>query len=127
MPIEEQYFDILTYFERPTGRFPTFTSKKKVVDIRKKLNISKKDIVAKKHLACFNDMYSKLKNEKDTISSYYVFVVTIETIIQIPNISPGLIAGAIKTQAHKSDLKKELYPKAIILLFVFDMTLFLND
>lgn len=125
--IEEQYLDILSYFERPTMGFPVFKEKKKVIAIRKKLNLSKKDIIAKKHLNCFNDIYSTLKTENDTTSSYYVFGATIETIIKIPDVSPGLVASAIRTQVQLSDFKKELYQKSIILLFIFDMTLFLND
>lgn len=126
-PIEKQYEDILSYWERPTGRFPLFKDKKKVVAIREKLGLTEKDILGKSQLDCFTNKYIENKAEVDTTSSFYAFGATLETLKQIPDISPGLIAGAIKMSMKKEDLKKELYQKTIVLLFCFDMTLFLTD
>ena len=126
-PLEEQYEDILSYWERPTMQFPIFTEKKKVIAIIEKLGLTKQDILKKRQLDCFTNKYIANKSKVDTTSSFYAFGATLETIKEISDISPGLIAGAIKMTMDKSDLKKELYQKTIVLLFCFDMTLFLTD
>ena len=126
-PIEQQYYDILSFFEAPSKRFPIFKDKKKIVEIMGKLGFSKGDIRLKKHLSRFNKSYSIHKNLNDTTSTYYIFGSTVETILQIPNISPGVVAGTIRKFAKKKDLKKKFYQRATVLLFAFDMTLFLND
>lgn len=126
-PIEKQYEDILTYWERPTRQFPLFKDKKKVIAIKEKLGLTEKEILGKTQLDCFTNNYIEYKAEVDTTSSFYAFGVTLETLRQIPDISPGLIAGAIKMTMKKEDLRKQLYQKTIVLLFCFDMTLFLKD
>jgi hypothetical protein len=78
-------------------------------------------------LDSFTDKYIENKTKVDTTSSYYAFGASLETIREIPNLSSGLIAGAIKMSMDKKDLKKELYQKTIVLMFCFDMTLFLSD
>jgi hypothetical protein len=125
-PIEKQYEDILSYWERPTGRLPLFKERKKVVAIREKLGLTEKDIIGKSQLDCLTNKYIENKAKVDTASSFCVFGAVLETIKQIPNISLGIIAGVIKMSMKKEDLKKELYQKAIVLLFCFDMTFFMN-
>ena len=126
-PLEKQYEDILSYWERPTMQFPIFTEKKKVIEIREKLGLEEQDIKKKKQLDCFTNNYIENKAKVDTTSSFYAYGATLETLKEISDISPGLVAGAIKMTMNKSDLKKELYQKTIVLLFCFDMTLFLTD
>jgi hypothetical protein len=125
-PIEKQYEDILTYWERPTRKFPLFKDNKKVVAIREKLGLTEKDILGKSQLDCFTNIYIENKAEVDKTSSFYAFGATLETLKQIPGISHGLIAGAIKMSMKKEDLKKDLYQKTVVLMFCFDMTLFLT-
>lgn len=126
-PLEKQYEDILSYWERPTMQFPIFTEKQKVIAIKEKLGMTEQDILKKRQLDCFTNKYIENKSKVDTTSSFYAFGATLETLKEIPNISPGLIAGAIKMTMDKDDLKKELYQKTIVLLYCFDMTLFLTD
>ena len=126
-PIEKQYEDILSFWERPTKQFPIFTEKNKVVAIKEKLGLTEQDILKKVQLDCFTNNYIENRTEIDTLSSYYAFGASLETIREIPNISPGLIAGAIKMSMDKEDLKKELYQKSIVIMFCFDMTLYLTD
>ena len=126
-PIEKQYYDILSYWENPTKKSPIFYNKKKVVDIKNKLSLTKEDIKSKCYLDCFTNKYILNKATIDTNSSLYAFGSTLEAIKTYHDISPGLIAGAIKMEMNKADLKKDLYQKTIVLLFCFDMTLYLTD
>ena len=124
---DKQYQDILNFWERPSGQFPIFKDKRKVVAIKNKLGLSDQDVVMKTQLDCFTNNYIDNKAIVDTTSSYYVFGATLETIKQVPNVSPGLVAGAINLSMDKADLKKELYRKTIVLMYCFDMALFLSD
>jgi len=126
-PIEKQYEDILSYLERPTKRYPIFRDKQKVIRIIEKLGIKKNDIFTKTHLNCFTDKYIENKSIVDITSSFYAFGSSLETIRKVPNLSIGVISGAIKMSMKKNDLEKELYQKTIVLMFCFDMTLFLTD
>ncbi len=126
-PIQKQYEDILAYWERPTRQFPLFKDKYKVIAIKEILGLTEKDISGKTQLDCFTNKYIENIAEVNTTSSFYAFGETLETLKQIPNISPGLVAGAINMSMKKEDLSKELYQKTIVLLFCFDMTLFLTD
>jgi len=123
----KQYQQILKYWERPSGRFPVFKDKKKVIALRHKLGLTDQDVVTKRQLDCLTDNYMRNKATVDTTSSYYAFGATLETVKQVPNISPGLIAGAINLSMDKADLRKGLYQKAIVLMYIFDMSLFLSD
>lgn len=78
-------------------------------------------------LDCFTNIYIENNSKIDRKSSFYAFGATLETIKNMPNLSLGIIAGAIKMSMDKSDLKKELYQKTIVLIFCFDMTLYLMD
>ncbi len=124
---DKQYQDILNYWQSPSYQFPVFKDKKKVVAIKNKLGLSDQDVIIKTQLNCFTNNYIDNKATVDTTSSYYVFGATLETIKQVPNISPGVIAGAINLSMDKADLKKELYQKTIVLMYCFDMSLFLSD
>jgi len=126
-PIEKQYEDILIYWERPTKQFPLFKDKKKVVVIKEKLELTERNILEKSQLDCFTNNYIGHKAVVDTTASFYAFGATLETLKQIPDISPGLIAASIRMSMKKEDLKKGLYQKAVVLLYCFDMTLFLTD
>ncbi len=117
----------MKFWERPTKQFPIFKNKKKVVEIKEKLGLTKQDILRKKQLDCFTNKYVENRSVVDTTSSYYAFGATLETVREIPDISPGLIAGAINMTMKKEDLKKELYQNTIVLMFCFDMTLYLTD
>ena len=126
-PIEKQYLDILDFWEHPSKQFPLFADKDYLIEIRKKLGFSEKDIIQKKQLDCFTDKYIKYKCSIDTTSSIYAFGATFETLRSMPNIGPNIVAGAIKMTMQKADMKKTLYQKSIVLLFCFDMTLYLKD
>lgn len=126
-PVEKQYLDILSYIERPSRQFPIFKDKKKIIAIKNELGLTDQDIYNKNQLDCFTNLYIENKNQVDTTSSYYAFGATFEAIKQIPEISPGLLAGALKMSMNKEDLKKEIYQKTIILMFYFDFTLVLSD
>lgn len=126
-PIEKQYENILTYLERPTRQFPLFKDKKKVISIKEKLGLTENDIYSKLQLDCFTNKYLENKTKVDTASSFYVFGATLESLKQMPDISPGITAGALNYSLKKEDLKKELYQKTIVLLFCFDLALFLPD
>lgn len=126
-PIEKQYLDILSYFEHPTKRFPIFKDKKLVVSKANKLGLGQQEIMTKKQLDCLFTNYTDNKLQIDTASTYFVFGDIIETIHKVPNVSPGLIARAIKYGVKQEDLKNEYYQLTIVLLYYFDMTLFLTD
>lgn len=126
-PIEKQYLDILSYFEHPTKRFPIFKDKKLVVSKANKLGLGQQEIMTKKQLDCLFTNYTDNKLQIDTASTYFVFGDIIETIHKVPNVSPGLLAGAIKYGVKQEDLKNEYYQLTIVLLYYFDMTLFLTD
>ncbi len=126
-PIEKQYEDILTFWEKPSQQFPLFKEKKKVIAIKEKLGLTEMKILSKSQLDCFTNKYIKNKTEIDTSSSFYAFGSTLETVKQMPFISRGIIAGAINLSMKKEDLKKVLYQKTIVLMFCFDMSLFLKD
>ena len=126
-PIEKQYWDILSYFEHPSKRFPIFKDKKLVVNKANKLGLGQQEIMTKKQLDCLLKNYTDNKSQIDTTSTYFVFGDIIETINKVPNVSPGLVAGGIKYGIKQEDLKKEFYQLTIVLLYYFDMTLFLTD
>jgi len=125
--IDKQYQLILSYWEKPTKQFPIFEEKKKVIDIKNKLGLSEQDIKLKTQLDCFFNIYIENKANIDTTTSFFVFGSILETIKQVPDISPGLIAGSINSSMNKSDLKKSLYQKLIALMYCFDMSQFLNQ
>ena len=125
-PIEQQYSDILSYWEKPSKPFPLFKDKEKVLAIIKKLKLSNQDIFGKLQLTCLTDNYIAHKKEAKKGTAFYAFGSSLETIREIPNISPGIIASALKSSVKKEELKKGLYQKSIVLLFCFDMALFLK-
>ena len=124
--IEKQYLDILTFIEKPARQFPILKDKQKILAIKDNLGLSDKDILSKNQLDCFTNQYIENKTDIDTTSSFYVFGSSFETMKQIPDISPGLLAGAVKMAMDKKDLKKELYQKTIVLMYYFDFALFLK-
>lgn len=126
-PLEVQYADILRFIERPPSSFPLFKEKKKVVAARKKLGLTEQQLMVKAQVDCLTDLYMQNKATVDTTSSFYAFGDTFRAVRQVPNISPGLIAGAIYMAMDRSDLSKSLYQKTIALTFCFDMTYFLSD
>lgn len=125
--IEKQYLDILSFIERPTRQFPVFKDKKKIIAVKNQLGLSNQDIYYKNQLDCFTNFYVNNKLLVDKTSSYYAFGSSFETIKRVPDISPGLLAGAIKMAMDKKDLKKDLYQKTIVLMYYFNFTLFLKD
>lgn len=125
--IETQYRDILGYLERPTKQFPLFKDKQKVIASIKKLGLSEENIIEKLQLNCVTNIYLDHKAEIDTLSSFYVLGSMLETIKKVPDISPGLTASAINASIDKANLNKTLYQKTIVLMYCFDMTLFLSD
>ena len=126
-PVEQQYSDILSYWEKPSKPFPSFKDKAKVITIIKKLKLSNQDIFVKRQLTCLTDNYITHKKEVKEGTAFYAFGSSLETIREIPNISPSIIASALKSSVKKQELKKRLYQKSIVLLFCFDMALFLKD
>jgi TonB family protein len=125
--LARQYQEILNFLESPAKRFPYFKEKGKVNEIRCKLDLTEGDIRSKKQLSCLTDRYLEYKNELDTNSALYLFGVILEAVREEPDISLGLIAKTINTFMDKNNLEKGLYQKAIVLMFIFDMSLFLPD
>ena len=124
-PIEKQYYDILKFWEHPNKQFPIFKNKKKVQSIINKLGLKEKDVLKKIQLSSLTNRFIRNKSKINQKSTFYTFGSILETIKEIPNISPGLIAGTIVMCTNKNDLRKTLYQKAIMLLFCFDMVFFL--
>lgn len=126
-PLSKQYKDILKFWEYPTKQFPIFSEKKRVIAIQEELKLTNEDILYKNQLSCFATIY--LENEKtvDTTSSFYIFGSIVDDVNIIGDISPSLIAGTINMFMDEHDLEKELYQKAIVLMFCFDMALYFSD
>jgi len=126
-PLAKQYQEILDFLESPARQFPYFKEIGKVIEIRSKLDLTEGDIRSKKQLNCLTDRYLEYKNELDTNSAFYLFGVILEALREMPDISPGLIAKTINTYMDKNELEKGLYQKAIVLMFVFDISLLPAD
>lgn len=123
----DQYMDILTFIQEP-DKFPPMKDKPLITKTMKKLGISRSDIQDKKQLDYYYQHYLDHKQKVDSSSSYFVFGATIETLNKIPRLgSPGLVAQTLKNQMNKTDLKKELYQKTIVMLFYFDMAMHLRQ
>ena len=123
----KQYMDILKYWANPSGRFPAFKEKSKIVKVKEKLDLSKKEIMANKHLACFREIYEKNQESIDTTSTYAAFGKTLTAVNNAPNVSPGIVAGGLFSNIEEKDLEKAIYQKAIAMMFVFDMSVFLSE
>lgn len=126
-PLAKQYQEILDFLGSPARRLPYFREMGKVIEIRSKLDLTEEDIRSKKQLSCLTDRYLEHKNELDTNSAFYLFGVILAEVRKMPDISPGLIAKTINTYMDKNEMEKGLYQKAIVLMFVFDLTLFPAD
>lgn len=124
-PKAKQYADILHGFHSPSGPFPPFKRKKEVLAIMDKLNLSDKDVIRKNQLDCFTDAFIDHKDELDTASTYYAFGATLEMMEMIPDISPAVTAGALDAEIDEADLSKTLYQKTIVLMYCFEMAIFL--
>ncbi len=125
-PREQQYLDILAYLERPTSAFPVFTDKQKVMTMMKQLGVTEKELMLKAQLDCFTNLFMQQGESLDSTTVFYTIGSLLETMTQVPNISPGLVAGAIKRSLKPGDLRKPVYQKTIVLLYYFDFTLFLS-
>jgi TonB family protein len=126
-PLAKQYQEILDFLGSPAKRFPYFKEIGKVTEIRYKLDLTEGDIRSKKQLSCLTDRYLEYKNELDTNSAFYLFGSILESIREMPDLSLGLIATTIDNFIDKNELEKGLYQKAIVLMFVFDISLFKAD
>jgi TonB family protein len=126
-PLGKQYQKILDFLEHPDSQFPFYKEIGKVVVIREKLGLTEEDIKGKKQLYCLADSYLEHKDELDTNSAFYLFGNILAMVKEKPEISMGLIAGLIKNKLDKHELKKAFYQNAIVLMFVFDMSLFMTD
>lgn len=126
-PKNVQYQDILNYWERPNAPFSLFEQKTEAMDIVNSLGLTDEDIFNKKQLNCFTDLYMGHSTEIDTASTYYAFGSILSSAREMPQISPGLIAGAINYSMNPEDLNKSLYQKTIVLMYCFDMALYLPD
>jgi hypothetical protein len=126
-PKHKQYEDILKFWNRPQMSFPPFSDKKIILKMKNDLGIDDQGLSKKIQLDCFTNTFIANKASIDTTLSYYTFGSVLEAIKEIPDISPGLIAGALLTSMDKDDLKKPLYQKTIALMFCFDMAVFLPD
>ena len=120
-PVADQYNDILNFWAQPTKRFPSFRQRNKAAEIQAKLGLSDEDIRKKAHLDCLTNAYVENKSIVDTASAFYAFGATMESLKEIPNVSPGLVARALNFYVDKTDLNRELYQKTIILLYLFEM------
>jgi DNA-binding MarR family transcriptional regulator len=123
----KQYQDILNFWERPTMQFPMFEDKSKVAEMAQRLSLNQADIMQKNQLRCLANIYEENEATIDTLSSLATFGAILSTVKQVPNVSPGLIAGGLNLAMQKDDLDKELYQNAIALMYLFDMSLFLTD
>lgn len=123
----KQYMDILKYWANPSGRFPVFKEKNKILKVKKKLDLSKKEIKANKHLSCFRKIYEENRASIDSTSTYAAFGKTLKAVNNAPDISPGIVAGGLFSNIEKDDLGKPVYQKAITMMFVFNMSIFLSD
>ncbi len=124
-PKAKQYADILHGFHSPSGPYLPFKSKKEVLAIMDKLHLSDKDVIQKNQLDCFTNTFIDHEDELDTASTYYAFGATLEMMEMIPDISPAIIAGALDAEIDKADLSKTLYQKTIVLMYCFEMAIFL--
>ena len=127
IPKSSQYKQILGFIAQPTQRFPPFSDKQNIVDITKKLELSSQEIMAKKQLDCFRSAFKTHWNPSDTTSAFYAWGDVLETLDQVPNVSPGVVASALSLYMTEADLNKPLYQTAIALMFYLDFTLFLNE
>lgn len=123
----KQYMDILNYWANPSGRFPAFKEKDKILKALKKLDLNKKEVMANKQLTCFREIYEKNKASIDSTSAYASFGKTLTAVKNAPNISPGIVAGGLMANIEEKDLEKAVYRKAITMIFVFDMSIFLTS
>lgn len=125
--LSKQYMDILKYWANPSGRFPAFKEKAKILKIKEKLDLGKSEIMANKHLSCFRKIYEEHEASVDSSSAYATFGKTLKAVNNAPNVSPGIVAGGLFSGIEEEDLEKAVYQKAITMMFVFDMSVFLPD